>query len=108
MDESSTSQPPHNTSSSKEPKEALKQSEQSTANDQTVDQINAAGYVKVRLGILLIVGILCVILAIVGGYLAIITPEHANDFWVIIGPIITAGMTSPIYLIAGEKSGSGK
>ncbi len=71
-------------------------------------QIRAAGEVKIKIGVLLVVGIICTILSIAGAFVLINTPEHAKDVWVIIGPIITAAITGTIGFFTGEKVGSGK
>jgi len=74
----------------------------------TPAQIRAAGEVKVKLGVLILVGVVCSILAGFGGYVFITTPDHAKDLWVIIAPIITAGVTGTVAFLTGEKSGSSK
>ncbi len=74
----------------------------------TPAQIRAAGDVKVKVGVLWLVGVTCSILSIFGGIVFIRTPEHAKDIWVIISPIISAGITGTVAFLTGEKSGSGK
>ena len=74
----------------------------------TPAQIKAAGDVAVKVGVLWLVGFVCSLLAAFGGVAFLINPEHANDLWVIIGPIITAGLTGTLAYLTGEKSGSSK
>lgn len=74
----------------------------------TPAQIRAAGEVKVKVGVLWLVGVTCAILSIFGGFVFLHNPEGAQDFWVIIAPIITAGVTGTIAFLTGEKAGSNK
>ncbi len=78
------------------------------AKPRTPAQIRAAGDVTVKVGVLWLVGITCSILSILGGIAFINSPDQAKDFWLIITPIITAGVTGTIAFLTGEKSGSGK
>lgn len=107
----STSQQTIPSSSSAQPS-ALQAWQQKALADaskpKTPAQIRAAGDVKVKVGVLWLVGVTCSILAIFGGVVFIRTPEHAKDFWVIIAPIITAGVTGTIAFLTGEKAGSSK
>lgn len=75
---------------------------------QTAAQIKAAGDVKVKVGVLWLVGVFCTVLGGFGGVVFINTPEHAKDFWVIIGPIISAAMTGTVAYLTGDKMSSGK
>lgn len=74
----------------------------------TPAQIRAAGDVKVKVGVLWLVGVTSAILSLFGGAVFIIKPENAKDIWVIIAPIITAGVTGTLAFLTGEKSGGGK
>ncbi|EGQ8202427.1 hypothetical protein IG509_16805 [Vibrio cholerae] len=110
MSSSSTSQYQAPPSSSGQPSDT--QAWQKLVNDaakpKTPAQIRAAGDIKVKVGVLWLVGITCSILAFFGGIVFILTPEHAKDIWVIIAPIITAGLTGTIAFLTGEKAGSSK
>lgn len=75
---------------------------------QSAAQIKAAGDVKVKVGVLWLVGFFCTVLGAFGGIVFIKTPEHAKDFWVIIGPIISAAMTGTVAYLTGDKQSSGK
>lgn len=111
MGGSSTSQTTISSSSSSQPNELQAWQQKALADaskPKTPAQIRAAGDVKVKVGVLWLVGITCAILSIFGGLVFINTPEHAKDFWVIIAPIITAGVTGTIAFLTGEKAGSGK
>lgn len=111
MGSSSTSQTTFTGSSSTQPNELQAWQQKALADaskPKTPAQIRAAGDVKVKVGVLWLVGITCSILAIFGGVVFINTPEHAKDFWVIIAPIITAGVTGTIAFLTGEKAGSSK
>lgn len=74
----------------------------------TPAQIRAAGDVKVKVGVLWLVGVTCSILATFGGIVFVMNPDHAKDIWVIISPIISAGVTGTVAFLTGEKSSSGK
>lgn len=111
MENSSTSQTTFNGSSSTQLNDLQAWQQKALADalkPKTPAQIRAAGDVKVKIGVLWLVGITCSILAVFGGVVFINTPEHAKDFWVIIAPIITAGVTGTIAFLTGEKAGSGK
>jgi hypothetical protein len=72
----------------------------------TTDAIRAHGEVKVRTGVLWLVGIISGILT-VGGLLAFFfRPDEAKDIWVIIGPIITAGVAGSVAFLSGGRSKS--
>lgn len=79
-----------------------------SSKPRTPAQIKAAGDVTVKVGVLWLVGIVCGLLGAFGCVAFIIIPEHAKDLWVIIGPIITAGLTGTLAYLTGEKSGSSK
>lgn len=111
MGNSSTSQSTIPYSSSALPNEMQAWRQKALADagkPKTPAQIRAAGDVKIKVGVLWLVGVTCSILATFGGIVFIQTPEHAKDFWVIIAPIITAGVTGTIAFLTGEKAGSGK
>lgn len=111
MESSSTSQPSIPESSSALPGEFQAWQQRiitDAAKPKTPAQIRAAGDVKTKLGVLWFTGIICSILSIFGGVAFIYSPEHAKDIWVIISPIITAGVTGTIAFLTGEKSGSNK
>lgn len=74
----------------------------------TPAQIKATGDIKIKLGVLLTVGTTCAILAFFGCYIYIKTPEYGKDLWLIISPIITAGITGPLAFLTGEKTVSKK
>lgn len=74
----------------------------------TPAQIKAAGDISVKLGVLWLVGTVCAILGISGCVAFFVLPNNAKDLWVIIGPIITAGLTGTIAYLTGEKNGSGR
>ncbi len=108
---SSTSQASISRSSSAQPNEMQAWQQKIIADaskPKTPAQIKAAGDVTVKVGVLWLVGVTCAILSIFGGIVFIKTPEHAKDIWVIIAPIITAGLTGTVAFLTGEKSGSGK
>lgn len=71
-------------------------------------QIRAAGEVKVKVGVLWVVGVTTAILSIFGGAVFWAHPDSAKDIWVIIGPIITAGITGIVSFMNGEKAGASK
>ena len=111
MNGTSTSQQTIPSSSSAQPSELQAWQQKALADaskPKTPAQIRAAGDVKVKVGVLWLVGCTCSILAIFGGVVFIRTPEHAKDFWVIIAPIITAGVTGTIAFLTGEKAGNSK
>lgn len=87
---------------------------------QTVGQIRAAGEAKIaeaeankikgevtnkRL-VLIMIGIITIILTVFGCYVFIKDKEIAKDVWVIIGPIITAGISGTIGFLTGERQAS--
>ena len=107
----STSQQTIPSSSSAQPSELQAWQQKAlveASKPKTPAQIRAAGDVKVKVGVLWLVGVTCSILALFGGIVFIRTHEHAKDFWVIIAPIITAGVTGTIAFLTGEKAGSSK
>jgi hypothetical protein len=72
----------------------------------TTEAIRAHGEIKIRAGVLWLVGTVCSILAI-GGLLAFfIRPDQAKDIWVIIGPIISAGVAGVVAFLSGERNRS--
>lgn len=75
-----------------------------TVKPETPAQIRARGDIKIRIGVLIFVGIICSILSIIGGISFITSPENAKDVWVIIGPIISGAVTGTIGFLTGEKS----
>lgn len=74
----------------------------------TVAQINAQGDVKLKFTILLIIGICTILLIIIGGVSIFINPEYSKDVWVVLGPIISSAITSPLAYLVGEKSATKK
>lgn len=111
MGSTSTSQSSIPSSSSAQPNDMQawqKKLIDDAAKPKTPAQIRAAGDVKVKVGVLWLVGTTCAILSIFGGIVFVITPEYAKDIWVIIAPIISAGVTGTVAFLTGEKSGSGK
>jgi hypothetical protein len=107
----STSQSSFSSSSSAQPNELQAWQQKALADagkPKTPAQIRAAGDIKVKVGVLWLVGITCSILSIFGGIVFINTPDQAKDFWLIITPIITAGVTGTIAFLTGEKSSSNK
>lgn len=110
MGSTSTSQSQQPSSSSGQPSElqAWQKIVMDAAKPKTAAQIRAAGDITVKVGVLWLVGITCAILSIFGGVVFIRTPEHAKDIWVIIAPIITAGLTGTLAFLTGEKAGSSK
>lgn len=72
----------------------------------TPAQIKAAGEVKVKVGVLWLVGTTSAVLALFGGVAFFTIPEKAQDLWVIIGPIITAALTGTLGYLTGEKNSS--
>lgn len=79
-----------------------------SAKPKTPAQIRAAGDVKVRVGVLWVVGVTCGVLALAGVAMFFWNPGDAKDLWVIIGPIITAGITGILGYLTGENSASNK
>lgn len=79
-----------------------------SAKPKTPAQIRAAGDVTVRVGVLWVVGVTCGVLSIAGVAMFFWNAGAAKDLWVIIGPIITAGITGILGYLTGEKSTSGK
>lgn len=79
-----------------------------SAKPRTPAQIKAAGDVTVKVGVLWLVGIVCGLLGVFGCVAFLLIPDQAKDLWVIIGPIITAGLTGTLAYLTGEKSGSNK
>ena len=76
------------------------------AKPQTTAQIKAHGDVKVKLGVLWLIGVVSVILGTFGCISFLITPDKSKDLWVIIGPIISASLTGVVAFLTGEKQGS--
>jgi hypothetical protein len=72
--------------------------------DLTTEQIKAHGEVKTRIGVLWFVGIICAILSLGGVAAFFVNPQNAKDIWVIIGPIISAGVSGIVSYSAGENS----
>ncbi|MFE3973274.1 MULTISPECIES: hypothetical protein [unclassified Peribacillus] len=89
---------------------------------QTAAQIKATGEVKLAEAeakriegesknksiVLYIVGIISILLALFGCTIFIVKPDISKDVWVVIGPIITAGMTGTMGFLTGEKQGAAK
>lgn len=72
--------------------------------DLTTEQIKAHGDVKTRIGVLWFVGTICAILSLGGVTAFFVNPENAKDIWVIIGPIISAGVSGIVSYSAGENN----
>lgn len=70
----------------------------------TTEQIRAHGDVKTRIAMLWFVGLICGILSFGGIAAFFINPASAKDVWVIIGPIISAGLSGTVSYFAGERS----
>jgi hypothetical protein len=69
------------------------------------NQIRAHGDTKVRILVIVCVSIICGLLSI-GGVLAFFCKESSfKDLWVIIGPIITAGLTGLTSILINKESG---
>lgn len=62
----------------------------------TTEQIRAHGDVKTRIAMLWFVGLICGILSFGGIAAFFINPASAKDVWVIIGPIISAGLSGTV------------
>ena len=75
---------------------------------QTTAQIRAHGEIKIKLGVLWLVGTVSVILGTFGCISFLLTPDKSKDLWVIIGPIISAGITGVVAFLTGEKQSSSK
>ncbi len=73
---------------------------------QSPAQIRAHGEVKIKLGVLWLVGTVSVVLGGFGCISFLMTPDKSKDLWVIIGPIISAGVTGVVAFLTGEKQGA--
>jgi hypothetical protein len=104
----STSQVPYSSSTIPTDQQAWQKLLTNNSKPRTPAQIKAAGDVSVKIGVLWLVGLTCGLLVTFGCAAFIIIPNNAKDLWVIIGPIITAGLTGTLAYLTGEKSGSGK
>jgi len=81
----------------------LKLDQGSSSTSDTTAAIRAHGDVKVRTGVLWLVGAVCGILAI-GGLLAFFfRPDQSKDIWVIIGPIISGGVAGVVGAFLGSE-----
>jgi hypothetical protein len=75
-----------------------------SGSKETSETIRAHGDIRFRIGVLWLVGIICVILSMGGVAAFFASPDRAKDIWVIIGPIISAGMTGVVGFLAGERA----
>lgn len=105
---SSQSQIPNSSSAIPSDQQAWQKLITESSKPKTPAQIKAAGDVSVKIGVLWLVGITCGLLGMFGCVAFFINPDNAKDLWVIIGPIITAGLTGTLAYLTGEKSGSSK
>lgn len=67
-----------------------------------------SGEVRNKFTVLIIIGTIIFLLASFGCYVFIKSPEISKDVWVIIGPIITAGLSGTVGFLTGEKQGANK
>jgi len=74
-----------------------------TPGNLSADQIRAHGEFRTRIAIIWLVGVLCGGLALGGIIAFFIKPESSKDLWVIIGPIISAGVSGTVGFFAGER-----
>ena len=72
-------------------------------SSETTAIIKAHGNVKISIGVLWFVGVICVILALGGIIAFIFTPDSAKDLWLIIGPIISSAIVGSITYLSGEN-----
>lgn len=115
------SQPAENLSATNTPEYiALLQKYTETQKPKTPAQIRASaevtraeaeakrmdGEVRNKLVVLIIVGVITFLLSGFGCYIFVAKPEIAKDVWVVIGPIITAGISGTIGFLSGEKQGN--
>jgi H+/Cl- antiporter ClcA len=110
MDNSSSShsQMPNSSSAIPTDNQAWNKVLVNNSKPKTPAQIKAAGDVSVKIGVLWLVGIVCGLLGTFGCVAFFVIPDSAKDLWVIVGPIITAGLTGTLAYLTGEKNGSGK
>jgi hypothetical protein len=78
-----------------------------SSTNETVDAIKAHGDVKTKVAVIWLVGIITAILAIGGLFSFYYDPDKSKDLWVIIGPIIAAGITGGVAYLVGGKPNSG-
>ena len=71
-------------------------------------QIEAHGNFQFRLAVVWAVSVICGLLALGGIVYSCLYPDKSKDIWVIVGPIISAGVTGMIGFLAGERNASGK
>ena len=81
-------------------------SQQSNFMPGTSNEIKAHGDIKVKVGVLWLVGVICFTLSIFGCVSFVMVPDKSKDLWVIIGPIISASMTGTVAFLTGEKYGT--
>lgn len=75
-----------------------------SGSNETSENIRTRGDAKARVGVLWLVGVILSILAIGGVCAFFFKPENAKDIWVIIGPIISAGISGTVAFLSGERS----
>lgn len=108
MKNSSTNEPivPNSSSSTSSESQAWAKLLEERSKPKTPAAIKAAGDVKVKMGVLWLVGIVCSVLSVLGCVMFFYDSGVAKDMWVIIGPIITAAMTGTLGYLTGEKNSS--
>lgn len=108
MKGSSTNAPNIPSSSSLPPSDfqAWQRTMEEANKPRTPAAIKAAGDVKVKIGVLWMIGVTCTVLSAFGGVMFFYNPSVAKDVWVITGPIITAALTGTLGYLSGEKNAS--
>ena len=79
-----------------------------TPGSLTPKQIEAHGNFQTRIAVIWAVSVICGLLAFGGIIFSCLYPDKSKDIWVIVGPIISAGITGMIGFLAGERNASGK
>ena len=64
------------------------------------------GALKIKSGVLWLVGIVATTLAIFGCIAYLQDPDKSSGLWAIIGPIISASVTGVVAYLSGEKNAS--
>jgi ABC-type proline/glycine betaine transport system permease subunit len=67
------------------------------------DEIYAQGDVRIRLIVVIGVFVVATVLGVGGIWFAIAQPDKARDFWIIIGPVITAAISGSLGFLAGRR-----
>ena len=82
---------------------------QSLNKPKTVNQIKIEGEIRIKVGVMWVIGTATGILSFFGMLSFFMRPDISKDIWVIIGPIITAGLTGLIVaFLTGEKVSKNK